>query len=131
MRAMAYLGALMFMIAALGAWLYRRGRLESTRWFLWTAVVAIAFPFLAATAGWVLTEVGRQPWIVQGLLRTARANSPNVSGATIAVSIAGFALLYAILGVLDFVLMRRYARIDPPPIEDGPDAEPAGLTLSY
>ena len=144
MRVMAYLGGLMFLIAALGAWLYRRGRLESSRWFLRTAIAAIAFPFIAATAGWVLTEVGRQPWIVQSLLKTAEANSPNVSSAMLAITIAGFALLYVVLGVVDFVLMRRYARVDPPEIEAGAGeagggtggggAEPAGggaLVLSY
>ena len=69
MRMMAFLGVLLFLVAAVGAWLYRRRTLEKTRWFLRTAVVAIAFPFLAATAGWVLTEMGRQPWIVQDLLQ--------------------------------------------------------------
>lgn len=132
MRAMAYLGALMFAIAAVGAWLYRKGRLESSRWFLRTAIVAIAFPFIAATAGWVLTEVGRQPWIVQSLLKTAVANSPDVSSAMIATTLIGFALLYIVLGAVDFVLMRRYARVDPPEIDgDGAGAEPAALTLSY
>jgi cytochrome d ubiquinol oxidase subunit I len=131
MRVMAYLGGLMFMIAALGAYLYRRGRLESSRWFLRTAVVAIAFPFIAATAGWVLTEVGRQPWIVQSLLKTAVSNSPDVSTAMIAISIVGFALLYIVLGAVDFVLMRRYARVDLPEIQQGAGAEPAALTLSY
>jgi cytochrome d ubiquinol oxidase subunit I len=116
MRVMAYLGTLMFAVAALGAFLYRRRKLESARWFHRIAIVAIAFPFVAAAAGWVLTEMGRQPWIVQGLLRTANANSPTVGASTIAVSIALFALLYVTLGVVDFVLMRRYARVDPPEV---------------
>ena len=73
-------------------------------------VVAIAFPFIAATAGWVLTEMGRQPWIVQGLLKTTDANSPSVSTTWLAISLAVFVLLYVLLGVVDFVLMRRYAR---------------------
>jgi cytochrome d ubiquinol oxidase subunit I len=129
MRVMAYLGALMFAIAAIGAWLYRRGTLASSRWFLRTAVAAIAFPFVAAAAGWVLTEVGRQPWIVQGLLRTAQANSPNVSGASIAVSLGVFVVLYATLGVVDFVLMRRYARVDPPDVR--PRVERAAPAAGY
>jgi cytochrome bd ubiquinol oxidase subunit I len=125
-RVMAYLGVLMFLVAAVGAWLYRRRRLESARWFLWTAVVAMAFPFIAATAGWVLTEMGRQPWIVQGLLKTSQAHSPNVGSATIGVSLGVFVLLYVVLGVVDFVLMRRYARLDPPPLrEAAPPAVPA------
>ncbi len=72
-------------------------------------MVTIAFPFLAALAGWVLTEVGRQPWIVQGLLRTSDAASPNVSTAMLGVSLGVFACLYGALAVADFVLMRRYA----------------------
>jgi cytochrome bd ubiquinol oxidase subunit I len=125
MRVMAFLGVLMFLVAAVGAWLYRKRRLESSRWFLWTAVVAIAFPFIAATAGWVLTETGRQPWIVQGLLKTSDAHSPNVSSATIGASLGVFVVLYVVLGIVDFVLMRRYARLDPPALRDGAVGEPA------
>jgi cytochrome d ubiquinol oxidase subunit I len=119
MRVMAYLGTLMFLVAAVGAFLYRRRKLESARWFLWTAVVTTAFPFLAAIAGWVLTEMGRQPWIVQDLLKTDGAHSPSVSSSTIVVSLSAFALLYIVLGVVDFVLMRRYARVDPPEVPAG------------
>ncbi|HEX6618217.1 MAG TPA: cytochrome ubiquinol oxidase subunit I [Solirubrobacteraceae bacterium] len=124
-RVMAYLGVLMFLVAAVGAWLYRKRKLESARWFHWTAVVAIAFPFIAATSGWILTEVGRQPWIVQGLLKTSEAHSPNVSSATIGASLGVFVVLYVVLGVVDFVLMRRYARLDPPALREGTAAEPA------
>jgi cytochrome bd ubiquinol oxidase subunit I len=116
MRVMAMLGVAMFLIAALGAWLYRRQTLHKTRWFLWTAIVAMAFPYIAATAGWILTEMGRQPWIVQDLLKTADAVSPNLSTATIATSLSVFGVLYITLGVVDFVLMRRYARLDPPQV---------------
>jgi len=123
MRVMAYLGALMFLIAAVGAWLYRRNKLEKSRWFLRTGVAAIAFPFIAATAGWVLTEMGRQPWIVQDLLRTEDAASPNVTTGTIILSLSVFALLYVALGVLDFILMRRYARLDPPKAGDQDESE--------
>jgi cytochrome d ubiquinol oxidase subunit I len=114
MRVMAYTGALMFLVAALGAWLYWRRKLESARWFHRTAVVAIAFPYIAATAGWLLTEMGRQPWIVQDLLLTSKANSPNVSTTWLGISLGFFVSLYLILGVVDFVLMRRYARPDVP-----------------
>ena len=114
MRIMAYLGTLVFLVAAVGAYLMRRQRLERTRWFLWLAVVSIAFPFLSALAGWVLSEVGRQPWIVYGLLKTADANSPSVGTSTIALSLGVFAVLYGLLAIVDFVLMRHYARVDPP-----------------
>ena len=104
----------MFLVAALGAWLFWRKKLEQARWFHWTALVAIALPYIAATAGWVLTEMGRQPWIVQGLLLTSKANSPNVSTAWVSISLGVFVSLYVVLGVVDFVLMRRYARPDRP-----------------
>ena len=116
MRIMAYAGTLVFLILALGALLYRRGRLASTRWFLWLGVAAIPLPYFAALAGWVLSEVGRQPWIVWGLLKTADANSPSVSTATIATSLGVFIVLYAALLIVDVVLMRRYARVDPPEV---------------
>ena len=116
MRIMAYLGTLVFLVAAVGAFLMWRGRLERARWFLWAGVVSIAFPYLAALAGWVLSEVGRQPWIVQGLLKTADANSPSVGTSTIALSLGTFAVLYVVLAVVDFVLMRHYATLDPPPV---------------
>jgi cytochrome bd ubiquinol oxidase subunit I len=130
MRVMAYLGALMVLVALVGAWLYRTRRLESSRWFLKTSVVAISFPFIAATAGWVLTEVGRQPWIVQGLLKTADARSPNVSSTMIGVSLGVFIALYAALGVIDFVLMRKYARLGPPAASAVPE-EPPVPAMSY
>jgi cytochrome d ubiquinol oxidase subunit I len=128
-RVMAYLGVLMFLVAAVGAWLYRKRKLEKARWYLWTAIVATAFPFIAATAGWLLTEMGRQPWIVQGLLKTSQAHSPNVSSTTIGVSLGAFVVLYVVLGVVDFVLMRRYARLDPPSLRE--EAAPAVAVPSY
>ncbi len=117
MRVMAMLGVAMFLIAAVGAWLYRKRKLQTTRWFLWIAVVAMSFPYIAATAGWILTEMGRQPWIVQNLLKTSDAVSTGLSTATIAASLTVFLLLYATLGVVDFMLMRRYARLDPPQVD--------------
>jgi cytochrome bd ubiquinol oxidase subunit I len=119
MRVMAILGVVMFLVAAIGAWLYRRQTLHKARWFQRLAIVAIAFPYVAATAGWILTEMGRQPWIVQDLLKTSQAVSPSVTTATIATSLTVFALLYLALGVVDFALMRRYARLDPPQAGEG------------
>jgi cytochrome d ubiquinol oxidase subunit I len=127
MRVMAFTGVLMFLVAAIGAWLYWKRKLESARWFLWTAIVSIAFPYIAASAGWILTEMGRQPWIVQGLLKTADATSPNVSTTWLGISLAFFITLYAALGVVDFVLMRHFARPDRPV----PRAEPPEPAVSY
>jgi cytochrome d ubiquinol oxidase subunit I len=129
MRTMAYLGSLLFLVAAVGAYLYRRRKLETTRWFQWVGVATIPLPFLAALSGWVLTEVGRQPWIVQGLLKTADANSPSVGTSTIALSLAVFVGLYIALGIVDFVLMRHFARLDPPEAER--DEDGAIPALSY
>jgi len=119
MRTMAFAGVLMVLVAAVGAWLYRRRKLERARWFLWTAIAAIALPYIAATAGWILTEMGRQPWIVQGLLLTNEANSPSVSTTWLAISLTFFITLYLALLVVDLWLMRHYARLDP-------SAEPEG-----
>jgi len=126
---MAYLGTFVFLVSAVGAFLYRRRKLETTRWFQWVGVATIPLPFLAALAGWVLTEVGRQPWIVQGLLKTADANSPSVGSSTIWLSLSVFVGLYVVLGVVDFVLMRHFARIDPPEVT--PDEEGALPALGY
>jgi cytochrome d ubiquinol oxidase subunit I len=121
MRVMAFAGVLMFLIAAVGAWLSRKRKLERARWFQRTAIAAIALPYIAATAGWILTEMGRQPWIVQGLLLTSKANSPNVSTTWVGISLGFFITLYLVLGVIDFVLMRRYARPDRPvPRDEAP-----------
>ncbi len=120
MRVMAFAGVLMFLVAALGAWLYWKKKLERARWFHRTALAAIALPYIAATAGWILTEMGRQPWIVQGLLKTSEANSPSVSTTWLGISLGVFITLYVVLLVVDFVLMRRYARPDLPAQEEMP-----------
>jgi cytochrome d ubiquinol oxidase subunit I len=62
------------------------------------------------TAGWLLTENGRQPWIVQGLMKTANANSPSVTQTDIWISLSAFVLVFLFLGAVDLVLMLRYAR---------------------
>jgi cytochrome bd ubiquinol oxidase subunit I len=131
MRVMAYFGTLVFLVAATGSFLYWRGKLERTRWYLWAAVWAIPLPFLAALAGWVLTEVGRQPWIVYGLLRTADAASPSVTTAWLAVSLGVFAVLYAALTTIDIVLLRRYSDPDRdvPSGERGVVESPAVVTF--
>jgi cytochrome d ubiquinol oxidase subunit I len=124
MRTMAYVGSIVALVALIGAFLYWRGRLERTRWFLWAGVFTAFLPFISALAGWCLTEFGRQPWIVYGLLKTEDANSPSVSAWTIGVSLGSFITLYLALLVLDFWLMRHYARVDPPEQEQAGDAAP-------
>ena len=130
MRIMAYAGTLVFLVLAACAFFFWRGTLERKRWLLWAGVLTIPLPYVAALAGWVLTEVGRQPWIVWGLLKTVDANSPSVSTSTIVFSLGVFALLYGALAVVDVILMRRYARVDPPEV-GGEGDEFAAPAVSY
>ena len=71
MRGMAYAGSFVALVALVGAFLFWKRRLERLKWFLWVGVVTTFFPFIACAFGWCLTEIGRQPWIVQGLLKTS------------------------------------------------------------
>ncbi|WP_028066645.1 cytochrome ubiquinol oxidase subunit I [Solirubrobacter soli] len=113
MRVMAYLATAVMALSLWGAWLLHRRRLATSKWFLRAAVWAVFTPFLMNTAGWMLTENGRQPWIVQGLMKTADGVSPSVSVTWIWISLGAFALLYLVLAVVDLVLMLRFARREP------------------
>jgi cytochrome d ubiquinol oxidase subunit I len=128
MRGMAYAGSLVALVAIAGAILLWKRRLERWRWFCWVGVVNAFLPFVACIFGWLLTEVGRQPWIVQGLLKTADANSPAVSTAWLITSLSVFVTLYVLLLVLDVFLMRRYAGRDPQ--ASGEADEPGAPTLA-
>ncbi len=94
---MVGLGALMLLLMALGALFLWRRSVESHRWWLKLAVLAIPLPILAIEVGWMVAEVGRQPWIVYGLMKTSAGVSPGVSGTDVAISIIGIVLLYALL----------------------------------
>lgn len=120
MRVMAYLAVVVLLVGLWGLWLVRRGTLGTSRWFQRAAVWVVVLPFLMNTAGWLLTENGRQPWIVQGLQLTRNRVSPSISTSTVAISILVFFLLYAALAVVEAILMTRYARMEPapPPAED-------------
>jgi cytochrome d ubiquinol oxidase subunit I len=110
MRVMAYLGSLIALLAVWGGWLLHRGTLDRSKWFLRCSLWAVVTPFLMNTAGWLLTESGRQPWIVQGLMKTVNANSPSVTTTDIWISLIAFVLIYIALGAADLLLMLRYAR---------------------
>ena len=115
-RIMTGLGFLAVMIAAAGLWLARvPGRLERSGRFLRLAIVAISLPFLANLAGWLFTEMGRQPWIVQGLLLTKDAVSPTVSAWSVGLTLAGFTVLYGILAFIEAKLMIHAAQAGPDP----------------
>ena len=107
---MAYLGVLVLLISLWGLWLSYRKSLATSRVFLWVAVWSAVLPFLMSTAGWLLTESGRQPWIVQGIMLTRNGISPTVGVTWLWISLVGFILLYGTLGTVDFLLMLRYSR---------------------
>jgi cytochrome d ubiquinol oxidase subunit I len=110
MRVMAYLATLIMLFAVWGGWLVWRRRLQHGKWFLRIAPWFVIFPFLMNTAGWLLTENGRQPWIVQGIMKTANGVSPSVSAADIWFSISLFLLIFVALAVADGWLMLRFGR---------------------
>ncbi len=110
MRVMAYLGSVVLLLGLWGAWVMWRRKLERARWFLAVATWAVVLPFLMNIAGWLLTENGRQPWIVQGLMLTRNGVSPSVSVAWIWTTLILFIVLYALLATADGVLMVRYGR---------------------
>jgi cytochrome d ubiquinol oxidase subunit I len=120
MRVMAYLGSLIALLALWGAWLVHKGTLDRSKWFLRAGLGAVVTPFIMNTAGWLLTESGRQPWIVQGLMKTVNANSPSVTSTDIWISLIAFVLIYIALGTADLILMLRYSRKDLDP-DEGPD----------
>ena len=122
MRVMAYLALITVLISLYGLWLIRRRKLATSRRFLWIATWGAVLPFLMNTAGWLLTESGRQPWVVQGIMLTKNAVSPSVSTTYVAVSLAIFVVLYGTLGTVDFLLMLKYSRQQLPPPQPAADA---------
>jgi cytochrome bd-type quinol oxidase subunit 1 len=110
MRVMAYLAVIVTLVGLWGLWLWRRRRLATARRFLWVATWLVVLPFLINTAGWLLTESGRQPWIVQGIMLTKNGISPSVSTTEMWISVIVFVVVYGALGTVDLLLMLRYAR---------------------
>jgi cytochrome d ubiquinol oxidase subunit I len=109
-RIMVALGFLMVGLTALAAYLgYRKSAGPWPRWMRW-APWAILLPYLANTTGWILTENGRQPWIVHGLLKTAEGISPNLAPGMAAASLLLFALVYGLLLAVDVYLLARTAK---------------------
>jgi cytochrome d ubiquinol oxidase subunit I len=84
-----------------------RGRLEQTRWLLWILMLAWPFPYIATTAGWTTAELGRQPWLVYGLMRTKDGNSAQVSSGSIAFTTIGWMGLYLVVGVAFLALVAK------------------------
>jgi cytochrome d ubiquinol oxidase subunit I len=112
-KAMAALGMLFMLLAAI-AWLISfRDRIESMPFFLKLMIYMIPLPYIACQAGWIVAEMGRQPWIVYGLLKTSDAVSKSVSVDQVIVSLAGFTILYGFLAIVDIYLLFKYARQGP------------------
>jgi len=139
-RLMIGAGILMMLLTAAGLVLIRRRRLEVSRRFWKLSVLGIFLPILANWTGWIFTEVGRQPWVVFGLLKTSQANSPNVSSASIVITLAGYIVIYGILiGVGGWLMLREIRRgpePDPTEREDNgakpPESTPRpDLVLAY
>lgn len=109
-RAMVGVGFGLIGLGALGAWFLHRKRLYETAWYHRAALLALGFPFLANITGWVVTEIGRQPWSVYGVLLTRDSVSPSVGTASVLISLIGFTVLYGVLALIDVYLMVKYAR---------------------
>ena len=110
---MVGLGTIFIAILGSAALLLWRGRLLKLRPALWALMLAMPFPYIANHAGWVVGEVGRQPWVVYGLLRTAAAGSTNVSAGMTYFTLAGFMGLYALVGLLYLFLFLRIVDAGP------------------
>jgi len=109
-KAMVALGGLFILLSAAGVWLWRKDLLQRYPLFLKLMVLAIPLPYIAIQLGWIVTEIGRQPWVVYGLMRTAEGVSKSVTPAQVWLSLGGFTLFYTALGVVDVWLLAKYAR---------------------
>ncbi len=106
-RVMVGVGVLMLALSWLGAWATRRGR-AAPRWLLWTFAACTFIGWIATLAGWLVTEIGRQPWLVAGVLRTAQAVG-DVSGAELGASFTGYVLTYTLLLIAYLVVLTHMA----------------------
>jgi cytochrome d ubiquinol oxidase subunit I len=112
-RTMVACAGVMLGLVVLGGWLRWRGRLYDTPLFLRLAQFAAPLGFVAVIAGWCVTEVGRQPWTVYGLLRTAQSVSPSLTSYDVAISLAGYMLVYLLIYPWGLLLMLRIVRKGP------------------
>jgi cytochrome d ubiquinol oxidase subunit I len=113
---MVGLGTIFIAVMVIAALLLWRGKLFDARWMLWILLLSLPFPYIANTAGWITAEIGRQPWLVYGLMRTSSGYSKMVSAGNGWFTFLGFLGMYMVLGILFLFLVRRE-------IENGPTAE--------
>ncbi|MBW0116573.1 cytochrome ubiquinol oxidase subunit I [Pseudonocardia abyssalis] len=134
-RLMIGFGLLAGLISVVGLWLTRRrARRPVPRWFYTVGVAGLVLPFAANSAGWIFTEMGRQPWAVYGVLRTADGVSPSVTTPMVLTSLIVLTLLYGALAVVDGYLMIRYAKAGPPPAATATPTDtdgPRPLAVAY
>ena len=116
---MAGLGTWFVALMLVSAFLLWRGKLYRSRWVLWALLLSFPLPYIANTAGWMTAELGRQPWLIYGLMRTSEGYSNTVSASNGLFTLLGFMGLYTLLGLLFTVLIYRE-------ISDGPDAKAHG-----
>jgi cytochrome d ubiquinol oxidase subunit I len=112
---MAGLGTYFALLMIVSAFLLWRGKLFTTRWILWPILLSFPLPYIANTAGWMTAEIGRQPWVVYGLMRTSQGYSTHVTAGNSLFTLLGFLGMYGLLSVLWIVLVYRI-------IESGPEA---------
>lgn len=124
---MVGLGTFFIAIMGLALLLLWRKLLFQSRWMLWILMLATPFPFIANIAGWFTTELGRQPWLVFGMLRTAQGSSINLSAGNVLFTLIGFAGMYVLLGLLYVVLMVTEAVVRGPVFEEEPPLKAEGL----
>ncbi|MFI5174635.1 MAG: cytochrome ubiquinol oxidase subunit I [Terriglobia bacterium] len=113
---MVGLGTLFIAILLVAVFLLWRGKLFESKWMLWVLLLSFPFPYIANTAGWITAEVGRQPWLVFGLLRTDHGASPGISAGNGLFTLLGFMGMYLVMGILFLFLVRRE-------LEHGPETE--------
>lgn len=116
-RTMIGIGLLMILLAGLAVIWSRGDQLEKRTWFLKSLILTGLFPTIAITAGWLVAETGRWPWIVHGLQKIEDAVSPNITPGNIIFSLVSFIIIYTILGVIGVSLIFKYGKSDPAPAE--------------
>ena len=107
------IGLLMVLIATLAVWWSWKDKLQERRWFLRILIPSGLLPTIAITAGWIIAETGRWPWIVHGLQKIEDAVSPAITPGTILFSLISFLILYSVLGVIGVSLMLKSGKSDP------------------
>jgi len=112
-RLMVGIGTLAILLSLVAVYISSRNKLEAYPLFLKIMVLAIPLPYLANQFGWLVAEMGRQPWIVYGVLKTSDAVSTAISTAQVVGSLIGFTLLYSLLGAVDIYLLVKYAKKGP------------------